>query len=310
MDTTSHNITWTTYTLGDGSGSSTLYDVAIINDTLAYAVGEIHSGGTMYNVAKWNGQTWAADRIQSIICGSSTYIVRDLYAVFAFNSDNVWFSDGAEIMHWDGNKYSNDCSMNAMLTGAILKIWGVSNKDLYAVGRSGNIIHYDGTSWTKIESGTSMDIYDICGSSDGSQILAIACEDGINKKLIQIQGTTASFLNDTGLPNFIYGLWFVPNKAYYIVGGGVYTKHSLEETSWKRQYVTAWESGGVRGNDINDVFVTGGGLEIVHFNGATWHTYSEFSSTTASIGSLAIKGDLMITVGLDGAKAIAIVGKR
>lgn len=42
MDTTSHDFTWQIYTLGDGTGSSCLYDVAIINDTLAYAVGEIY----------------------------------------------------------------------------------------------------------------------------------------------------------------------------------------------------------------------------------------------------------------------------
>jgi len=36
-DTTNHEFTWQTFTLGDG-GSSVLYDVAIINDTLAYAV--------------------------------------------------------------------------------------------------------------------------------------------------------------------------------------------------------------------------------------------------------------------------------
>ncbi|MBI3006249.1 MAG: hypothetical protein HYY49_12660, partial [Ignavibacteriales bacterium] len=40
-DTTSHNFTWTIDTVGDGN-SSVLYDVAIINDTLAYAVGEIY----------------------------------------------------------------------------------------------------------------------------------------------------------------------------------------------------------------------------------------------------------------------------
>jgi len=42
MDTTSHDFSWQIYTLGDGTGSSCLYDVAIINDTLAYAVGEIY----------------------------------------------------------------------------------------------------------------------------------------------------------------------------------------------------------------------------------------------------------------------------
>ncbi|MGH2567306.1 MAG: hypothetical protein ACRDGA_03130 [Bacteroidota bacterium] len=36
-DTTSHNFAWQTFVLGDGN--SILYDVAIVNDTLAYAVG-------------------------------------------------------------------------------------------------------------------------------------------------------------------------------------------------------------------------------------------------------------------------------
>ena len=45
MDTTSHAFTWQSFTFGDGGGSCTLYDVAIINDTLAYAVGEIYTGG-------------------------------------------------------------------------------------------------------------------------------------------------------------------------------------------------------------------------------------------------------------------------
>jgi hypothetical protein len=41
MDTTSHDFTWETTTLGDGN-SSVLFDVAIINDTLAYAVDAVN----------------------------------------------------------------------------------------------------------------------------------------------------------------------------------------------------------------------------------------------------------------------------
>jgi hypothetical protein len=48
MDTTSHNFTWQIDTLGDGS-SSVLYDVAIIDDTLAYAVGEIYKRDSVGN---------------------------------------------------------------------------------------------------------------------------------------------------------------------------------------------------------------------------------------------------------------------
>ena len=41
LDTTSHDFSWKTFTFG-GGGGSVLNDVAIVNDTLAYAVGEIY----------------------------------------------------------------------------------------------------------------------------------------------------------------------------------------------------------------------------------------------------------------------------
>jgi hypothetical protein len=66
MDTTSHNFTWQIDTLG--THSSVLYDVAIINDTLVYAVGEIFhrdssENWTFFNLAKWNGREWTLHRV-------------------------------------------------------------------------------------------------------------------------------------------------------------------------------------------------------------------------------------------------------
>lgn len=46
------------------------------------------------------------------------------------------------------------------------KIWGSSSNDLYVVGNSGNIARYNGSSWTKIESGTTANINDIWGVID------------------------------------------------------------------------------------------------------------------------------------------------
>ena len=45
-DTTSHNFTWQTFTFGEHS-SSTLYDVAIINDSSIWAVGEIYMNDSL-----------------------------------------------------------------------------------------------------------------------------------------------------------------------------------------------------------------------------------------------------------------------
>ncbi len=62
-DTTSHAWTFTITMLGGASGSA-LYDVAIVNDTMAYAVGEIYSDSSVQFgyppsvIAKWDGTAW------------------------------------------------------------------------------------------------------------------------------------------------------------------------------------------------------------------------------------------------------------
>ena len=69
LDTTSHNFTWQTFTFGQHS-SSTLYDVAIINENNIWAVGEIYMNDSLgnpdpnlYNAVQWDGTSWELIRI-------------------------------------------------------------------------------------------------------------------------------------------------------------------------------------------------------------------------------------------------------
>jgi len=91
MDTTSHDFRWEIYTLGDGTGSSCLYDVAIINETLAYAVGEIYRNDTTFNVAKWNGKERELMRIESLVCGSPSYANGLAGQIIFFQNDDDGF---------------------------------------------------------------------------------------------------------------------------------------------------------------------------------------------------------------------------
>ncbi|NOZ88222.1 MAG: hypothetical protein GXP49_18575 [Deltaproteobacteria bacterium] len=45
----------------------------------------------------------------------------------------------------------------------LMDVWGKSADDLYAVGFSGTILHFDGTSWKKMESGTTEDLMGVWG---------------------------------------------------------------------------------------------------------------------------------------------------
>src|SRR3972149_8811161 len=80
MDTTSHNFTWQTFTFGGQAGSSTLYDVAIINENDIWAVGEIYMNDSTgqpdpntYNAVHWDGSTWELKRIKTNACGGVVY---------------------------------------------------------------------------------------------------------------------------------------------------------------------------------------------------------------------------------------------
>ena len=44
-------------------------------------------------------------------------------------------------------------------------IWGSSATDVFAVGRRGTILHYNGSNWSPMTSGTTTDLVDVWGSS-------------------------------------------------------------------------------------------------------------------------------------------------
>src|SRR5574338_153622 len=169
MDTTSHNFTWQSWTFGGQAGSCTLYDVAIINENDIWAVGEIYlldSTGVpdpnAYNAVHWDGSQWELKRIKTNACGGVEY--PPIKAIFTFSSDDILFAhiDGS-ITHYNGIKFTNDCSLITQLDGSATKIWGVSHNDYYVVSGNGFIAHYQNGQWSRIESGTDLNINDIYG---------------------------------------------------------------------------------------------------------------------------------------------------
>jgi hypothetical protein len=165
MDTTSHNFTWQTFTLGDGSGGSMLYDIAIINDTLAYACGAIYYGGSVCNLSRWNGQRWDTLHIFVTLTYTSSQIVTDqdpLKTIFAFDENDVWVvSSAGGVSHWNGTQWMMLNIPYGQGPGGANKMWGTSSSDLFFIGNNGRIVHYNGNSWTKIESGTTTIINDV-----------------------------------------------------------------------------------------------------------------------------------------------------
>ncbi len=323
-DTTSQNFKWQKYYFGVG-GYTVLNDVAIVNDSDIWAVGSIYLNDSTgkpetapHNAINWDGNNWIIKRIKTNACGGVVY--PPVQAIFAFSSNDILFAhiDGS-ISYYDGKEFTNDCSLITQLNGSANKIWGKSKNDFYVVSGNGFIAHYQNGSWQKIESGTGMNISDIWGAANTqtgkTEILAVASypDTSAQRKIFQINGTIASEISSSGINWDLRSVWFKPQSHYFVAGTGIYDKHLLSDGIWSNQYfnITNYYINCIRGNDVNDVVAVGSFGEVIHWNGVRWKSFMEETQlNSGAYGAIAVKGNLVIAVGLDSGKAVILKGTR
>lgn len=295
-----------------------LRDVAIINENDIWAVGEIYLNDSLgqpdphaYNAAQWNGTTWEIKRIP--FTGScSAVIYPPIRSIFVFSNDDMWFARGGSLVHYDGNSYFNDCGMNSFLTGSINKIWGSSSNDLYIAGDEGNIAHYNGTSWQKIESGTNLNINDIWGiiDKDGNNFILCSAYNfgsGGEKKLLSISNNNVIGEIPWVENRELYTVWFNTGDKIYAGGEGLFYRTNNE---WKEETLPALFKFRVRGEELNDILIAGGFGFAAHYNGSSWKTFEEVSLAAGNYKGLAVKSNTVVLSGNGGSKAVITIGNR
>ena len=282
-------------------------------------MGEIHNDttGLLYNAAHWDGSSWELKRISVQYHGN--LITPPLYGVYAFSATDIWFSSGVPI-YGDGTNWTQyhlfDMGILGQDDGYLTKIWGTSSSNIYYVGTLGTIVHYQNGTWSKIESGTTTNINDIWGINDSvannSLVLCTVSsryELG-DYKLLSISGNTAN--EYFGWPfTRLYGIWFNSPFEIYIVGDGayVYKNYSLKLISLPTNYFLTR----VKGNDLNDIYISTSNALIFHFNGTKWKEVS--NGINGSYEGMDIKGNEIVVVGYDieggiVGKAVITIGRH
>jgi hypothetical protein len=294
-----------------------LYDVAIIDENNIWAVGEIYLRDSLgncdpkaYNAVHWDGTKWELKRIYTYSACSSIYYA-PLKSIYAFSENNIVVTSGGGMWWFNGNKWNAECSINPLLTGAINKLWGSSSSDLYAVGNNGNIAHWDGVRWKKIESGTDLQFPDIYGAKNNktaeTEILAVCTRNyPLNKDIYKIVSNTAIKISSEPIQWELFSCWFIPERHYYVVGGGIYEKKYLSDSNWRNGPldITKYGTSCIRGTDLNNVFVVGAYGEVLHFNGYSWKSFlPELGTFQGSYGSVDIKNNIVAITGYHGRKA-------
>jgi hypothetical protein len=182
--------------------------------------------------------------------------------------------------------------------------------------------YFNGTQWQKLATGTTLAIQDIWGSKDPTtgtlEIIAVASEPfcaSRGRRILRASGTTITTLSDSGITQTLTGVWFSASRGYYISGGGIFDKHSLNDTQWLNPLqgsgITVQYLSAIRGNAVNDFFAVGSNGDVLHFNGSSWRNFRD--QTALSYGdyyAVAVRGDLVCAVGEDLSRAVIAIGRR
>ena len=309
MDTTSHDFTWIIDTLG--IYGSWLNDVHIIDENNIWAVGRIimddpdssynGTGKETFNAVHWDGSEWEVMRIVN---------PDELYSIFYFNENDIWVTNFGFPIHFDGIEWTLYHIQNMGLDVSTGKAcWGTSSDNMYFVGINGGIVHYDGSSFTIMESGTDFNLYSVSGTSDGEYVFTCGANRYRESIALQIrnQQITTIWEGETrysapaGAP---FNVQVFEDTAYF----------SSELSLWKYNYIAERSSyiyvaenympifpTSIFINSPNDIFLSGTRSEFVHYNGISWHldlsVWGLFGYTGISIDGMDAKGDFVVRVG-------------
>ncbi|MHB2150387.1 beta propeller repeat protein [Calditrichota bacterium LG25] len=314
MDTTSHNFEWQTFEFGGEGGSSSFYDVAIIDENDIWAVGEIYTANDKYNAAHWDGEKW---ELKKIYYGVWFWTIN---TVFAFGHDDVWF-DGT--IKWDGSRYTVHNKNFPLLPNGDgwykNAMWGTSSEDFYLVGYHGMIAHYDGQQWQRIESGVNTPVNDIwgCQIENERKVLAVTSYDWYRKKgEYKILDITNKVVSDT-IPwkwaneRPLMSIWFKNERKIYLAGSGIAIYKNKKWTLEKGTENYALYH--IRGSDFNNILAVGPSGRVFHYNGISWRKYFQFSEYISSLRKISIKDNIFTAVGRTRnlpSKAIIVIGQK
>ena len=311
MDTTSYDRNWQLFYFGEHS-QSLIRDIAIINENDIWAVGEIYMNDSLgnpdanaYNAVHWDGQSWQLLRLRFYtFCGQPNTGPYPIKSIIAFNENNIWLTSNSQITHFDGvNQLSIQC-----LPVSVERIWGTNDNNIYLIGANGKIAHYNGVSWSSMESGTEVDLLDIWGGSDGTLWASgysgdygttVLLRNSVSSWVKVFEGTSSEQNNGFTI-NLITGVWSKNIfRIYLMKSDGIFLQANQNELFLQKRIAKfRYGSYSISGTDDNNIFVSGWRY-VGHWNGISYREYPELYQGNRDYYSIKAKGNTVCAGGSD-----------
>ncbi len=318
-DTTSHAFSWTLEYFG-GVGLCTLYDVAVLSDSLAYAAGIVSGQDSLgnkgtYNFLRWNGSSWTRLQIGFwTICGQSSITPYPAASVLALNSTDIWIGvQGDQVARFNGS--AQTATMCLPVSGYINRLWGIDRNSIYAVDHRGGVTRYDGAAWRREESGTALPLTDVYGTTDARQVWAVGYSQStlatvlLNRRpggpwqiAYDDAGAGTAIRSDSLSGPLVSGAQWSKHTSYVLSASGLYCIHDYDALPKARRlsFTSTYFPGfpfRVTGTGNNDITIVGAYCFVAHYNGMTWRYYDELRNLDIVLLSAACTKSTVIAVG-------------
>jgi hypothetical protein len=230
-----------------------LIDVWTTSRSDAWAVGEF---GFTY---RWNGIQWT--RI-------ATPTTSTLNTVWSSGSTAFAGGDNGTMLRWNGSAWS---AMSFPSSANVYGLWGTSSTNVYAVTSAGQVIRYDGSSWTQVAT-SGVALWAIHGSS--ATDIVTTGESGV---ALRYNGTQWIPVN-AATTGTLAGVW-ADGTMYLSVGanspGTAGIAFSSLGSTWSPVSVgTTPVLTSLWGPTRSDLYATGDQGTILRYNGSGWTTMS------------------------------------
>lgn len=311
-DTTSHDFVWTQYNIPT---ESNLTGVSVFSDTEIYVIGSY--------LYKFNGIAW--NRLDVRQEGTGRQLAFPDWTLFSFSPTDYWVVKGI-IVHGHGLEATEYRNVSDTTFNGIKACWGTSSSDMFFVGIQGNISHFDGSTFTKMTSPTTKNLYDIWGTSHNDVWAAGYNSSTDESVLLHYDGvswTEDDFSTSNQTRQFGIGsVWACDSAGHKVrVISGTRVFRKTDNGIWRKDSAEIGNSLGggtfiglgIRGNTANDLMTVGGWGFVSHWNGKTWHKYKElynYGDATFGPQGFSMKGNTACVVGGKSTGSWIAIGRR
>jgi hypothetical protein len=166
------------------------------------------------------------------------------------------------------------------LPGALLSVWGTRADDIWAVGadagdgQGSTVLHFDGASWSRLNSGQTGDLWWVYGFEAGPVFMG-----GSGGMILRYDAGELTRMNTPG-SGVVFGIWGAAPDDMWAVGGeaggarGAFGWRLAGDTwtpapGFPAQLAETDALWKVYGRGPDDVWMVGTGGKVLHWNGAS-----------------------------------------